>query len=135
VAGALSADPEGPRLAAGVVGSLGEWGEPAGSGEVQASTEKESTGEKRSNWGKKDNSHRGTRLVAFLVEWMGLEEMRSGAGVLDIAGGSGLLTFELVLLPVLSLPQLTWAPRSIHFTCSVDWTVCTESCSKWMNEE
>jgi hypothetical protein len=34
--------------------------------------------------------------VAFLVEWMGLEEMRSGAGVLDVAGGSGLVTFELV---------------------------------------
>ena len=34
--------------------------------------------------------------MAFLVEWMGLEEMRSGAGVLDVAGGSGLVTFELV---------------------------------------
>ena len=69
---------------------------------MKEEAEKGSKGEKSSNWrSKKDNSHRGTRLVAFLVEWMGLEEMRSGAGVLDIAGGSGLLTFELVRSPFL----------------------------------
>lgn len=85
-----------PRLAADVAGSLGEWGEAAGSGEVHAETGRGSKGERGSKWSKRDNSHRGNRLVAFLVEWMGLEEMRSGAGVLDVAGGAGLVTFELV---------------------------------------
>ena len=93
--GSLSA-PTKPRLVADVAGSVGGWGEVSGNGEVHAETGNRSKGERGSKWSKRDNSHRGNRLVAFLVEWMGLEEMRSGAGVLDVAGGAGLVTFELV---------------------------------------
>ncbi|KAA8492384.1 hypothetical protein FVE85_7891 [Porphyridium purpureum] len=44
------------------------------------------------------NLHRATALRYWLIQWLGRERLRSGSGVVDVAGGKGELGFELVNL-------------------------------------
>ena len=55
---------------------------------------KENTLEKRVRTKRKGNA--SSYLRNFLVETFGLETLRSGSGILDIAGGKGQLSFELL---------------------------------------
>lgn len=49
----------------------------------------------RANWRKRKNDNRASAFAALLVREFGRDRLRAGAGVVDVAGGSGELAFEL----------------------------------------
>ena len=56
---------------------------------------KKDSGKKKTHWHKIKKDNRASSFAALLVERFGVETLRLGAGVVDVAGGGGELAFEL----------------------------------------
>ena len=63
-----------------------------------------------------NSAARHQRFVSWLVETYGIERLRSGAGVLDVAGGAGGTSFELAFRR--GVPCTVVDPRPIKATAS-----------------
>ena len=71
--------------------------EGTGSGSSAAGSATEGKKNKRAHWHKIKKDNRASTFAALLVRQFGRDRLRHGTGVVDVAGGSGELSFELAV--------------------------------------
>lgn len=81
---------------------------------VPATTIKQEAETKPRTRAARGNAKRAVVLAQFLIDTYGIETLRSGTGVIDVAGGSGELSFELS--HIRGIPCTTVDPRLPRWT-------------------
>ena len=76
---------------------------------------------------KRAKRHRATEFTTWLLQCFGADALRAGAGVLDVAGGKGKVSYDLVMRR--SIPCTVVDPRAVQLSvhtsrlraCTLPW--------------